>query len=70
MALLLECQSKRPSQHHTMADSLKKKFDGLASSNSDDSHDQTGANGEIVEEIDGIYTGSKRIITIPGMLEL
>lgn len=60
---------RRPPQQHHMADSLKKKIDGLASNNGDSS-DQTGANGEIVEEIDGIYTGSKRIITIPGMLEV
>jgi hypothetical protein len=59
---------RTPPQHH-LAGFLGKKFDGIASDNSESS-DQTGARGEIVEEIDGFYTGSKRIITIPGKLKV
>lgn len=36
-------------------------FNDLGSDNSDDSSSQS----EVVEEIDGVYTGSKRIVTIP-----
>ena len=42
-------------------------FDGWFGNNNinDDSQDQLGGNGDDVDG-DGIYTGSKRIITIPG----
>lgn len=59
---------QKPKQHH-MAGFLDKFFDGLANNNNEFSG-QTGARGEIVEDIDGIYTGSKRIITIPGKLKV
>ena len=57
-----------PQQHH-MAGFLGNFFDGSVNDNHEYS-DQSGARGEIVEEIDGIYTGSKRIITIPGKLKV
>jgi len=59
---------QKPKQHH-MAGFLDNFFDGLANNNNESSG-QTGARSEIVEEIDGIYTGSKRIITIPGKLKV
>lgn len=45
-------------------DDVGKFFDGLGSSNNDQSGESSGK-AEIVEDIDGVYTGSKRIITIP-----
>mmetsp|Transcript_48165 Transcript_48165/g.102453 ORF Transcript_48165/g.102453 Transcript_48165/m.102453 type:complete len:228 (+) Transcript_48165:63-746(+) len=48
---------------HTSAgflDNVGEFFDGLGNSN-----DESSSKSEIVDEIDGIYTGSKRIITIP-----
>mmetsp|Transcript_15779 Transcript_15779/g.29867 ORF Transcript_15779/g.29867 Transcript_15779/m.29867 type:complete len:218 (-) Transcript_15779:263-916(-) len=51
---------------HSMAgflDDVGSFFDGLGGdSNSDES---SSSQSELVEEIDGVYTGSKRIITIP-----
>lgn len=45
-------------------DDVGKFFDGLGN-NSDDSSDEQRSNAELVNDIDGAYTGSKRIITIP-----
>lgn len=42
-------------------------FDGLGSNNGNEPN-QSGGNEGVAEEIDGVYTGSKRIITIPGEL--
>ena len=46
-------------------DEVGKFFDNLGNNNNDQSG-QKPVDAEIVEEIDGVYTGSKRIITIPG----
>ena len=48
---------------HSMAgfmDEVGKFFDGFGN------NDNKPVDAEIVEEIDGVYAGSKRIITIPG----
>ena len=60
-----------PVQHHTTTnrphnmagsmDDLSNFFDGLG----DNNNNESSRNAEIVEEIDGVYTGSKRIISIP-----
>lgn len=52
----------------SLAGFLDKFFDGLSNNNNES--DKIGPNNNIVEEIDGIYTGSKRIITIPGKSEV
>lgn len=54
---------RRPPQHH-MAGFLDKFFDGLSNNNNES--DKIGPNNDVLEDMDGIYTGSKRIITIPG----
>lgn len=55
------------SSHHMAGflDDVGKFFDGLGGNNNDDDR---SVDAEIVEDIDGAYTGSKRIITIPGEL--
>ena len=61
----LRQESTRHSSHSMAGflDDVGKFFDGLGNDDNEQS-----SQSEIVEEIDGVYTGSTRIITIPGEL--
>ncbi|KAL7536977.1 hypothetical protein ACHAXR_007516 [Thalassiosira sp. AJA248-18] len=66
-AFLPHHQRTTCNNRHSMAgflDDVGKFFDGLGNNN-DGPSDETSGNAEIVEEVDGVYTGSKRIITVP-----
>eukprot|EP00571_Detonula_confervacea_P011690 CAMPEP_0172313634 /NCGR_PEP_ID=MMETSP1058-20130122/20652_1 /TAXON_ID=83371 /ORGANISM="Detonula confervacea, Strain CCMP 353" /LENGTH=172 /DNA_ID=CAMNT_0013027319 /DNA_START=260 /DNA_END=778 /DNA_ORIENTATION=+ len=45
-------------------DDVGKFFEGLGNNNNDSSDPESGNAGEIAEEIDGVYVGSTRIITV------
>ena len=57
---------RQPSYHHHCKHNLQAFFDGWFGINKNDPQEQSDPAEYKDEDVEGIYTGSKRIITIPG----